>query len=229
MRLFRGSNLPTKTRAWEHWSTCYEISCRLRRWHSRRLSLGRSPIGGTTGALVKRSLLSLSGLLEDSLVEVREGRRVRPYPGILTCDVYRGREKHRVAGGGCAGLRIHGARGGSQNCNQRKSRPPLGRAKTICFRTPSSSLIHTPKSRCTLTAPATASKSISGQLRRPPEGFAKTMFEPFTQGSVDRSGLGLGLSIARRTVETNDGGLTVLDIPGKGCVFAVSLPPYLSR
>ena len=27
-------------------------------------------------------------------------------------------------------------------------------------------------------------------------GFAEKMFKPFTQGSVDRSGLGLGLSIA---------------------------------
>ena len=35
------------------------------------LESGKVPIGGTTGALVKRSLLSLSGLLEDSLVEVR--------------------------------------------------------------------------------------------------------------------------------------------------------------
>jgi signal transduction histidine kinase len=50
------------------------------------------------------------------------------------------------------------------------------------------------------------------------------MFSPFTQGGADRSGLGLGLSIARRTVESNGGSLTVLDMPGKGCVFSVRLP-----
>ena len=59
-----------------------------------------------------------------------------------------------------------------------------------------------------------------------PPGFAEDMFKPFTQGSSDRSGLGLGLSIARRTVEFNGGSLTVLDVPGKGCVFVVSLPRH---
>ena len=60
-----------------------------------------------------------------------------------------------------------------------------------------------------------------------PAGFAQKMFEPFTQGSLDRSGLGLGLSIARRAVESDGGRLTVLDVPGKGCVFSVSLPRAL--
>jgi signal transduction histidine kinase len=59
-----------------------------------------------------------------------------------------------------------------------------------------------------------------------PAGFAHKMFKPFTQGGVDRSGLGLGLSIARRTVEADDGSLTVHDVPGKGCVFTISLPRH---
>jgi signal transduction histidine kinase len=46
---------------------------------------------------------------------------------------------------------------------------------------------------------------------------------PFTQGSFDRSGVGLGLSFGRRIVESNPGSLTVLDVPGKGCVFAMGL------
>ncbi len=39
-----------------------------------------------------------------------------------------------------------------------------------------------------------------------------------------KTGLGLGLSIARRGVEANNGTLGVRDIPGIGCVFTVSLP-----
>lgn len=57
-----------------------------------------------------------------------------------------------------------------------------------------------------------------------PAGFADTMFNPFTQGSHDRSGLGLGLSIARRAVEADGGSLTVRDVPGTGCVFTVCIP-----
>lgn len=59
-----------------------------------------------------------------------------------------------------------------------------------------------------------------------PPGFMETMFVPFTQGSEDRTGLGLGLSIARRSVEVNDGVLRVRDIPGSGCVFTIDLPRH---
>jgi signal transduction histidine kinase len=59
-----------------------------------------------------------------------------------------------------------------------------------------------------------------------PDGFADKMFKPFTQGGFDRSGLGLGLSIARRTVEAEGGSLTVRDVPGTGCVFTLSLPRH---
>jgi hypothetical protein len=57
-----------------------------------------------------------------------------------------------------------------------------------------------------------------------PAGFATAMFRPFTQGGEDRSGLGLGLSIARQGVEAQGGTLSVEDHPGTGCVFRISLP-----
>lgn len=53
------------------------------------------------------------------------------------------------------------------------------------------------------------------------------MFQPFTQGSDDRSGLGLGLSIAKRRVEANGGTLSVRNLPGTGCVFTIGLPRHL--
>jgi len=59
-----------------------------------------------------------------------------------------------------------------------------------------------------------------------PAGDAETMFLPFTQNSDDKSGLGLGLSIARRSVESNDGTLSVRDVPGTGCIFTINLPRY---
>jgi signal transduction histidine kinase len=50
------------------------------------------------------------------------------------------------------------------------------------------------------------------------------MFKPFEQGFDDKRGLGLGLSIARRSVEADHGRLTVQDLPGKGCVLTISMP-----
>ena len=53
---------------------------------------------------------------------------------------------------------------------------------------------------------------------------AETMFLPFTQGGQNKTGLGLGLSISRRSVEVNKGSLSVRDVPGAGCVFTIDLP-----
>jgi signal transduction histidine kinase len=57
-------------------------------------------------------------------------------------------------------------------------------------------------------------------------GDQKKMFLPFTQSGANRTGAGLGLSIARRSVEANQGTLTVRDIAGTGCVFAIDLPRH---
>ena len=57
-------------------------------------------------------------------------------------------------------------------------------------------------------------------------GTGETMFDSFTQGGGDKSGLGLGLAISRQSVEANDGTLSVRDIPGQGCVFRIDLPRH---
>jgi len=57
-----------------------------------------------------------------------------------------------------------------------------------------------------------------------PPGAIEKIFLPFTQSGEDRSGLGLGLAICRRSVEADNGTLQVRDIPGSGCVFTIELP-----
>jgi signal transduction histidine kinase len=61
-----------------------------------------------------------------------------------------------------------------------------------------------------------------------PAGNAEKMFSPFTQRGDDRSGLGLGLSIARQSISRNGGQLSVEDFPGVGCAFTMSLPRHLA-
>jgi len=59
-----------------------------------------------------------------------------------------------------------------------------------------------------------------------PGGDAEGLFLPFVQNGRNKSGLGLGLSIARRSIESIGGELSVRDEAGKGCVFTISLPRY---
>ncbi len=59
-----------------------------------------------------------------------------------------------------------------------------------------------------------------------PPGSAESMFSPFLQRSDDRTGLGLGLSIARRSIESFDGILSVRNVPHTGCIFTINLPRH---
>jgi signal transduction histidine kinase len=50
-------------------------------------------------------------------------------------------------------------------------------------------------------------------------------FQPFGERrGHNRSGLGLGLSIARKAVRAHGGDITIRNRPGTGCVFTIDLP-----
>ena len=57
-------------------------------------------------------------------------------------------------------------------------------------------------------------------------GNKEDLFLPFRRMGDEKSGLGLGLAMTRRSVEANNGILSVRDIPGSGCVFTITLPLY---
>jgi signal transduction histidine kinase len=59
-----------------------------------------------------------------------------------------------------------------------------------------------------------------------PSGIPEKLLLPFVQSGQDRSGLGLGLDICRRSVEANNGILRVRDVPGCGCIFIIDLPVH---
>ena len=55
-----------------------------------------------------------------------------------------------------------------------------------------------------------------------PQQLGDSIFEPFV--STKESGLGLGLSICRRIIETHDGTLVQEKVPGLGAIFVIQLP-----
>jgi signal transduction histidine kinase len=61
-----------------------------------------------------------------------------------------------------------------------------------------------------------------------PPGEPQRLFDAFEQRSTDRTGLGLGLFIARKGVEASGGTIGVRDLPGAGCVFTIDLPRFAS-
>jgi signal transduction histidine kinase len=57
-----------------------------------------------------------------------------------------------------------------------------------------------------------------------PPGKQDELFAPFVRRTSDRRGIGLGLAITRDAVKAHGGQVGVHSLPGKGCVFRVSLP-----
>ncbi|HYV95914.1 MAG TPA: HAMP domain-containing sensor histidine kinase [Gemmatimonadaceae bacterium] len=57
-----------------------------------------------------------------------------------------------------------------------------------------------------------------------PGGQTEELFVPYVQASANRHGLGLGLAISRKGIESCGGELRARDLPGKGCVFTIAVP-----
>jgi signal transduction histidine kinase len=57
-----------------------------------------------------------------------------------------------------------------------------------------------------------------------PPSFPSDLFKPFEQHHGNRQGLGLGLTIAHRAIVLNDGTIDVRNLPGRGCIFCITLP-----
>lgn len=192
------------------------------------IKTGRVGLEGATGGVLERALGSLADLINRSLAEVR-----------LT------------AGGGTSQSRVSLARFISEiavkasfeaktrgcvlNVSPVKTALAIEVDRELLLSAVSNLLQNAfkfshPNSEVTVSAYAVADRVLidvedcCGGL---PPGLEERMFLPFTQGSEDKSGLGLGLSIVRRGVEANGGVVSVRNLPGKGCIFTISLPRHI--
>ena len=189
------------------------------------IKAGNVGIGGATGGVLDRSLLGLRNIIDRSLVDVR-----------LTVGMPAARERIDLAGfiaqvqvagvleakaKGCAlavspveeAVAVHADRqmlaSAVANLLQNAFKFTRGRSQVSlrAFREEDRVLIE-----------------IEDECGGLSEGTAENLFQPFEQDGNDRTGLGLGLSITRRSVEANGGSVSVRNLPGAGCVFIIDLP-----
>jgi signal transduction histidine kinase len=191
------------------------------------LEVGNLSISGATGAVLKRSLASLNNLVAKSMEEVRVGADVKEESATFSTASF-------ISDAKTSGTLAASAKG----CKFTVSAvdPLLGmKGNRDLLLGAMANLLHNAfkfthaHSEVTLKTYALGDRvhmDVEDSCGGLPNGNLERLFTPFTQRSDDKSGLGLGLSIARQNVEADDGLLTVRDLPGKGCVFTMSMPRH---
>ncbi|MES2323608.1 MAG: HAMP domain-containing sensor histidine kinase [Pseudomonadota bacterium] len=186
---------------------------------------GTMGMSGATGAVLDRSLVGLRTLIDRSLAEVRVGAGMTLQRSVFTLARFID-EVARSASLEAALLQctFHvDDIGGDLKLDADKDLlfSALGNLLQNAFKYSGQ------RGRVALGAAATSDRVRITVTDNGPGLSAKAMhdmFLPFTQSGNNAEGLGLGLSIARRSVEANGGLLTVDSTLGQGCVFTVDLP-----
>ena len=191
----------------------------------RALELSQMGMGGATGAVLKRSLSMLSMQLGRAITEVSPA-------GTQTRETFS--LAHFIAEAGVAG-RLDANLSGctfevravdaslALHANRELLHAALANLLQNAFK------FTKPDAAVRLMAYAADDRILidvadhCGGLA--PGGVAK-MFIPFQPSGGSRGGLGLGLSIARQSIEADLGTLSVRDVPGTGCVFTINMPRH---
>jgi len=187
------------------------------------LKTGTVAIGGSTGAVLGRSLVALRDLIDSALAEVRLEAGVQ-------------RQDRLSLFGFVEDLAV----AANLHADYRKVNLSVARVDPALLISVDPQLLasavmnllhnafkYTPMhGRVTLRTRAEPGRvliEIEDECGGLPE--KEDLFRPFgDRRKSDRSGLGLGLSIARRAVLANGGEIRAHDMPGKGCIFTIDLP-----
>jgi signal transduction histidine kinase len=188
---------------------------------------GRVSSTGNTAAVLQRSLAGMRHLVDRSLTEVRLEAKVFRPERLLLAEFIEDVEISAAVDAKSRGLRLA------------VSPVPVGLAAhgdRALLASAVSNLLQNafkfthPNSTVTLTVRVEGDRvlvEVQDECGGLPPGKAEELFGPFEQRSPDRSGVGLGLMIARRATEACGGSLAVRNRPGEGCVFSVALPRSL--
>jgi len=185
---------------------------------------GRVAIGGTTGAILDRSLKGLNHLIDRSLAEIRLESTIRHRQTILMSEFIEEMEVGAVMEAKARHMHLT-VDPVEYNIAIDADRQLLAAAVANLLQN-AFKFTH-PHGSVRLRTYATAERvliDIEDECGGLPPGKLDPLLRPFNQRGTDRTELGLGLSISHRGIRLDGGELRVRDVPGTGCVFTIDLP-----
>ena len=192
------------------------------------IKAGNVGLAGATGAVLDRSLIGLRNLIDHSLADVRVTAGMPPQRRLTALADFVAETKISAAldaqARGC-GFTVSAVDPKlAVDADRELLSSALGNLLQNAFK------FTEPHTEVALRVRAAGNRvliEVEDRCGGLHPGDHESMFQPFSQSGADRSGLGLGLSICRRSVEANSGILTVRDLPGTGCVFTIDLPRHV--
>lgn len=188
---------------------------------------GGLPMTGATGAVLKRSIAAIGKLVDRSLTEVRSKGPPPELPKVFSLADFIAEAKEAadldVNTRGCRFTVADVDPLLAVNGNRDLLQAALANLLHNAFK-----FTH-PHTEVALNAYGLGERiliDVKDHCGGLPPGYAEKMFTPFNQLAKDKTGLGLGLSIARQSVTADGGSLSVTNLPGVGCTFTMSLPRF---
>lgn len=188
------------------------------------LKRGMVAVNGSTGAVLGRSLLALQEVVDSTLADIRmtvlPQHRERLLLPVFLGDLAVAAALHAEY----RGLRFTLA-GVPPRLYVDADPHLLGSAVTNLL---SNAFKFTHEGGQVLLGAAMSDGVIRISVQDECGGIPEASADPFQafgeRRGRDRTGLGLGLSIARKAVRSHGGDITITNLPGQGCVFTIELP-----
>jgi signal transduction histidine kinase len=187
---------------------------------------GTVGVGGSTGMVLGRNLVALRDLIDRSLATVRLEAGLHRREHVPLTDLLEEVEVAAAIEANARGLQLTVTRVDPLDAID-VDRQLIAAAlanllqNAFKFSRPNG---HVVLRTDTVTAEGRVLIDVEDECGGLPPGRAEDLFRPFEQRSADRSGLGLGLALARESVETNGGLIRARNLPGRGCIFTIDLP-----
>jgi signal transduction histidine kinase len=194
------------------------------------IKAGNVGLAGATGAVLDRSLIGLRNLVDRSLADVRITAGMPPRHRLLPLAQFIGEVKISASleaqARGCAFAVSPVDPGLAVEADRDLLFSAVGNLLQNAFK------FTEQNTEVSLNVQSTDDRiliEVEDNCGGLPAGYAEKMLLPVTHPSKEKSALGLGLSICRRSVEANGGVLSVRDRPGYGCVFTIDLPRQVAE
>jgi hypothetical protein len=188
------------------------------------LKTGNVGVGGSTGTVLRRSLMASRALISRSLAEVRLTQGVQNREALSVAEFIEELTPSATLDAHARGVAltvIPVPDGVAIEADRQVLGAVVGNLLQNAFK------FTRPHTTVTLRVGASDERvliEVHDECGGLPGGNVNELFRPFEQRSVDRTGLGLGLAFSRWGAEANNGQIYARSLPGRGCVFTVDLP-----